>query len=248
MPIESPPQFPMRARVNDAIANAMMHAYGTQIAPFLASPADYLPPDLVNIKDRYAAINQTTKDLTRGNCAKASLIAANYLTKHHPDLFTRMLLLTSLNDKAHPYAEQFTEDLQSTWLVLQDQEGFWHGLSPANHEEKKSTVFYPLNASQDLQEILDQIKANDGGIWPTASYIYKYTVNDKKYHAPISTESPGVPQRNYLRILRIIRNDVSLLFLRVRRQGHKVVSLPTVDSSYVIDSSIDPKEENDYDY
>lgn len=201
-------EFPNRRLAKYALADAMMVAQAVQIAPILSLPGLDLPADPTTTD-----LEKAIKKRTRSFCAKASVIALDYLTRKYPDLFTHMLLLQTYNDKDHPFRRGYKRDKFSSWLVVRDKDGFWHGASPANHDPAKKSIDSPLTKeatpSQNLQDVLDEIAARDGGIWPTASEVLKVTEESITYRSPKSRrgKTKKTVMLNKLSVLSVVRKD-----------------------------------------
>lgn len=171
-----------RTRIfSDQIANGMMVAqynYMRHLPKLRHDP----PSDLFYELERRS----------KGECRQGSATVLHHLTVHSPTDYDRMIMLQSKSTKEGSFK------YDSVWgnhfyFLVRDVMGMWHAGSPANYSAiNMENHMTRVVTNPNLGEILANIAAIDGGIWPSEKFILEEL---KEHYSPPydGTDNYGEP-------------------------------------------------------
>ena len=201
----TPDNQPSYAALN-AVANAMMATQLYWLSPYLYLPEEpQMPEEVIKISDRLLQKNSARE------CETGSLIAIDFLARKHQDLFSHIFLLVSYRDDHHPFTH-FIGHSHVAYFVARDKNGFYHAATPGNdtQDAQINPLIHAIPPSQNLADVIKEIKIREGGTWSSAEYIESKLLGEAtEYEHPHRTDErfdemnpAGVFQRVF-----IIEND-----------------------------------------
>lgn len=153
----------------DAVADAMMVAQAVQLADVLGKHS-YTNGNSNNTDYVRNEIDWTTLlvQKTRSGCEIASRTVVTYLADKYPELFEAIAILRA---ERRPKSLIKGWNFHENFLVL-GKDGTWYAGSPANyHPHSRVNRLTDTMFDASLEHVLDQIRARDGGLWPTRDFL-----------------------------------------------------------------------------
>lgn len=149
---------------------------------------DYNGLRRVNPKQWTFNENQLVQDLSEGKCKTGSIRLMEKLCQSGRT-FKHMFLLTTKADPSNPFDESLNVNNEQvdehTFLIIHTKNDHWFAASPANHHNpmtnnsKRSHLFTIIHENS-LTDLLEKIKGDSGGVWPTEEEIMPLLHDYKK--------------------------------------------------------------------
>ncbi|MGE5042411.1 MAG: hypothetical protein ACM3IJ_05955 [Candidatus Levyibacteriota bacterium] len=137
----------------EAVADAMMSYQATFVDRFLK-----VTPSLPVSNEQFQQIVDTESKL---HCLAGSRFVIDWLAHRYSELFDAQIILKGRWTKHFPAHHIF---------LTHGVDGVWYAGSPANNTQhmKRFSILYE---DPDLDVVLDMIKRDEGGEWPTSKDI-----------------------------------------------------------------------------
>lgn len=150
---------PAREAVADAMMVAQYHLYGLDVGPKRTELklASGTPQRLSDFQMRKTA----------GLCTEAASIVLTYLAHKTPNLFSSLVIVRGDSTDEH--------EIKNGWenhkiFIARDTQGIYFAGSPANYTERRNRL-RELFSSRSVEKIMNHIKEEEGGTWPSAEEI-----------------------------------------------------------------------------
>lgn len=148
----------IKSQIIDTIADSILVSYAVEINQYLSNIHKDIGQDFVEI-----LIGKTDR-----KCLSNSKRAALFIFDKYPDLFKKAFILhADFSDapdikKSRPFKKGNWTD--HAGLVLEDIQGEWHFISPANHRLEPPSPLLTHYRAGSLETILEQIEGNESAV------------------------------------------------------------------------------------
>lgn len=173
----------LQAPAHQLVQNALNHYYEQFFRMPIAAPGvehiNRLQPNATTEEQAAYLAHYTRQQCENGSAAILDYILT--VQKNGRQLFdpNSMIIVTSMRNPQAPFHD-FPNDAYTSYGFARDMDGYWHTFTG---EYDSAGLISP---SKDIQDLLDEIKRREGGVWPEGSYIEK---NLSQYQdPPIVTE------------------------------------------------------------